>query len=160
MLICHTDYDQLQHPNGSNALTSYSNVAAGAVDVTASAGSAGVPTSTTSTSTANSPAVRVVNHIAAEIKANSRLGKQPYLILTCQCISILAAALFHYSHVPPVTLNMSYLLANEGVVAADVWARLPSVVQRLADSAANTIGLHQHDGSGADAKTGTGLIHF
>ncbi len=49
--------------------------------------------------------------------------------------------------------------ANEAVVAADVWARLPSVVQRLAESAANTIGLQSEGGGSDDSKTGKSRCH-
>jgi hypothetical protein len=49
-----------------------------------------------------SPVVRVVNHVAAELKASPKLQ-------------------------------------GEAVRAADVWSRLPSVVQRLADSATSNI---------------------
>jgi hypothetical protein len=49
-----------------------------------------------------SPVVRVVNHVAAELKASPKLQ-------------------------------------GEAVRAADVWSRLPSVVQRLADSATSNV---------------------
>ena len=45
-------------------------------------------------------------------------------------------------------LRTSTRLQTEAVKAADVWARLPAVVQRLSDTAMNTL-------SGADSETGS-----